>query len=97
MAVQIVTAVFLFIDRDRGRLRSPVHKVAIAKLIWLTLLFYSNAIAMGARGQRATIQLAPANDVLRGLDAILSVAFLAAGLFLTFRDDGERPTSLLGS
>jgi hypothetical protein len=97
MAAQIVAAVFLFIDRNRGRLRSPVHKVAIAKLIWLTLLFYSNAIVMGTRAQRAMTQLAPANDVLRGMDAILSIAFVAAGLFLTYRDESETPTSLLGN
>jgi hypothetical protein len=96
---QIAAAIFVFVDRNRGRLRSSVHKVAIAKLIWVSLLFYTNAIALAAAGNASQLasRLAPSNDILRGIDTVLSIAFVAAGLMLTYRPESRRPTTLLGS
>jgi len=96
---QMAAAIFVFVDRNRGRLRSSVHKVAIAKLIWVSLLFYTDAFAVARAGGKAdlALRLAPGTNIVRGIDAVFSIAFLAAGLVLTYRPEPRRPTTLLGS
>ena len=97
---QIAAAIFVFVDRHRGRLCASVHKVAIAKLVWMSLLFYANVIAItrgAASSQVVVLRLTPANDILRGIDTVLSIAFLVAGLVLSYRPEPRRPTTLLGS
>jgi hypothetical protein len=100
LGIQIVASIFVFLDRSKGRLRAPIHRVAIAKLIWLTLLFYSNTIANSVAKitmASATQTLAPGNDLLLGLDTFLSAAFFLAGAFMTFRPVAARQTSILGN
>jgi hypothetical protein len=84
IAFQMIAAVFVFIDRNRGRLASAVHKVAIAKLVWLTLLFYINS-AINAVNRTTLVPLVPANGVMRGFDLAISIGLLAAGLALSLR------------
>jgi len=88
--VQCLAAVFIFIDRSRGRLRSGVHNVAIAKLIWLTLLFYMDA-GYNAATRSAAVPLAPATGVLRGLDLAVTIGLLAAGLMVSSRRETPPP------
>jgi hypothetical protein len=94
--LQIACAVFVFIDRNRGRLRSSMHLVAIAKLLWLTLLFYIDT-GYNAVTKAGVSPLMPANNVLRGIDLAVSLALLAAGLAMAFRSEAEPPRSLLGN
>jgi len=96
VVMQSIAAVFVFIDRSRERLRSSVHKVAIAKLIWLTLLFYIDT-GFSAMMRTNTLPLVPVNDTLRGIDLALSIALLAVGLTVSFRSAAEPPHTLLGS
>lgn len=95
-ALQSAAAVFIFIDRNRGRLRSAMHVVAIAKLMWLTVLFYIDT-GFSTVTKVTVSPLIPANNVLRGIDLAISIALLAAGLTLVWRSEAEPPPSLLGN
>ncbi len=94
--LQSAAAVFVFIDRNRGRLRSAMHVVVIAKLMWLTVLFYIDT-GFNAVTKAAVSPLIPANNVLRGIDLAISIALLAGGLTLAWRSEAEPPPSLLGN
>jgi hypothetical protein len=94
--LQAAAAVFVFIDRNRGRLRSAVHVVAIAKLMWLTLLFYIDT-GFNAANKTAMSPLIPANNILRGVDLAISIALLATGLTLAWRSEAEPPRTILGN
>jgi hypothetical protein len=94
--LQSAAAVFVFIDRNRGRLRSSMHIVAIAKLMWLTVLFYIDT-GFNAVTKAAVSPLIPANNVLRGIDLAISIALLASGVMLAWRSEAEPPPSLLGN
>jgi len=96
IVLQMIAAVFVFIDRNRGRLASPVHKVAIAKLILLTLMFYINS-GINAVNRTTRVPLVPANQVTRGFDLAVSIGLLIAGLAISWRPSEERPPSLLGN
>ena len=93
---QVIAAIFVFIDRSRGRLASSVHYVAIAKLIWLTLLFYINS-AINAVNRTTLLPVVPANPVVRGFDLAISIGLVAAGLALSWRQAEESPPGLLGN
>ncbi|MBS1854046.1 MAG: hypothetical protein JST11_01670 [Acidobacteria bacterium] len=93
---QIGAAVFLFIDRSRGRLRSAVHKVAIARLIWLTVVYYIGS-GLNAITRTAMIPFVPANDVIRAIDLAVSIVLLATGASIVWRAGEEPPPSLLGN
>ena len=73
-----------------------MHHVAIAKLIWLTLLFYIDA-GYNAVTRGTAVPLAPATDVLRGIDLAISIALLAAGLMVSSRAEAEPPPGLSGN
>jgi hypothetical protein len=94
--LQMIAAIFVFIDRNRGRLASAVHYVAIAKLIWLTVLSYINS-AINAVNHTTLLPVVPANRVARGFDLAVSIGLLAAGLALSWRQAEEPPPSLLGN
>jgi hypothetical protein len=94
--VQSVAAVLLFIDFHRGRLRPGLHGVAIAKLIWLTLLFYFDS-GYSAVNHLTQIPIVPVNDLVRGIDLGISGALFAAGLALTLRRPADSPADFLGS
>jgi hypothetical protein len=95
--LQAAAAVFVFIDRNRGRLRSAMHVVVIAKLMWLTLLFYIDTAFNTANKITTTSPLIPANNILRGVDLAISIALLAAGLTLAWRSEAEPPRTILGN
>ena len=74
-----IVAIYGFSASTSATDMARVHKVAIAKLVWLTILFYTNSIALSVQGASGRVPpLAPVNDLLRGLDTAFSVAFLAA-------------------
>jgi hypothetical protein len=93
---QSVVAVLLFVDYHRGRLRSGLHAVAIAKLIWLTLLFYIDT-GYSAVTRTTLIPIVPVNDLVRGIDLGISIALLAAGLTITMRRPSAASPDFLGS
>ena len=95
-AVQSIAAIFVFIDRHRGRLRAGVHKVAIAKLVWLTIVFYIDS-AYTAITRTALVPLVPANDVVRGIDLAIAVGLFAIGAAISWGREAEPPPSLLGN
>jgi hypothetical protein len=70
--------------------------VAVAKLIWLTALFYINS-AINAVNHTMLLPVVPANRVARGFDLAISIGLLAAGLALSWRQAEEPPPSLLGN
>jgi hypothetical protein len=96
IVAQMIAAIFVFIDRNRGRLASAIHQVAIAKLVWLTLLFYINS-GINAVNRTTMVPLAPANSVMRGADLAVSIGLLAAGLVLSWRSADDPPPGLLGN
>lgn len=96
IVAQMIAAIFVFIDRNRGRLASAIHQVAIAKLVWLTLMFYINS-GINAVNRTTMVPLAPANNVMRGVDLAVSIGLLAAGLALSWRSADDPPPGLLGS
>jgi len=85
-AVQSIAAIGVFVDRSRGRLRSGIHTVAIAKLIWLTVLFYVDTAFNAASGLQ-TVPIAPANDLLRGIDLTITAGLLVGGLTISWRPE----------
>ena len=85
-ALQSVAAIWVFVDRSRGRLRSGIHNIAIAKLIWLSLLFYIDTAFNAAMGVQ-TVPIAPANSLLRGIDLVITVGLLGAGLTISLRPE----------
>jgi len=94
LLAQTAAAVSLFIQNGRGTLRSGVHKVALARLIWMFVALYANMIAvtvrMAAQPQpRVAVidatSLVPAAGALRGLNAAVVIACGALGLVLTWR------------
>jgi hypothetical protein len=94
--LQSAAAVFIFIDRNRGRLRSDIHIIAIIKLMWLTLLFYIDT-GVNAVAKNTGSPLVPANETLRGVDLAVSLILLLAGLWLSWRSEAEPPHGLLGN
>jgi hypothetical protein len=84
--LQSMAAIGVFIDRSRGRLRSGIHTIAIGKLIWLSLLFYIDTAFNAALGLQ-TVPIAPANDLLRGIDLAITVGLLVVGLTISWRPE----------
>lgn len=110
LLLQVLAAIFIFVQHYRGMIGSAMQKVAIAALIQMGVMYYSGVLLTGvAVGIRSAATLnqnaldqnalltSPTFIVLRRIDAAVDFALGLIGIVIALRSsDPEQPRRITG-
>ena len=100
--VQVASAILVMVERQRGILRAPIQRVAIAALVTQGLLYYVAATSAAflnpgryvATGGFSRLML-PQFMVLREIAAVLYIVLAVIGLGIMLRPAAGRPPDII--